>query len=174
MNGRRALGCSHHHLSLLLMSWIKWLSVNRVSTRVFLFHGITGTNKVSCDDFALHDFMVAVATASSSHSPGSGTKWGLLFPVELLVPPAARRTLGQQRAVACLSETLPGLYTPIPLRQAQGAQCCPGETRSFSINPTASRLCVGHLWSPAGWWWVTAPPSLSRPHSPKQRASQTL
>lgn len=41
MNGIWDLGCSHHHLSLPLVSWPKLSSVNRVQTGVFLLCAIT-------------------------------------------------------------------------------------------------------------------------------------
>lgn len=57
-----------------------------------------GTDKASRDDFALDDCTVAVATAGSSHSPGSETRRLLLFPIELLVPSAGGTGTGTAKS----------------------------------------------------------------------------
>lgn len=96
-----------------------------------------GTDKASCDGFALDDFVVAGAMAGHSHGWGNKRRWVISFPCA---------TSGQYEhwdnkgpSLACLEEIAIGGLRPFPVllplspqKRVQSGQCCHGGTQGAS------------------------------------------
>lgn len=119
---------------------------------------MAGTSKASRDSSALDDFVVAGATAGSSHGRDDKTGWVTCSQSSCLCSKAGVFRRDRHR----WPETLSSLVAPLPLEQAQWMVLLWGN--SWLCRRLYNRVACP--WCPAGWWCPASsrcvPPGPSR------------